>query len=140
MIRVVYVNTSLVRRTLHTIWSDGVGMSHAPERSPIQTWAEAKYVRVAVRVAALGEPKPTWNPIRLPATIFQPVSGDRENGPRTKLAEVENEKLIQDFGGKRKLRKLTSVRAFRVRAFRVRAFRVLAERGGGHSKAKTVSA
>jgi len=97
-----------------------------------------------MRVAALREPNPTWNPVRLPTAIFQPVEDDREYGLRTKLAGMENEEFIENLGGERKLRKSSRVRAFRVRAFRVRAFRVrvfreFEECGGGHSEAKTVS-
>ncbi len=125
MVRVVYVNASLVRRTLDPVRSNGVGLSHAPEEAPIQTRAEAKYARVA----ALGEPKPMWNPARLSAPISQPVADNRENGPRKKLADVEGEKFIEQFGGKRKLREPPSTRAFRE----------FAQRGDGHPEAKSVS-
>lgn len=129
MVRVVYVNASLVRRTLHPARRDGVGASHAPEEAPVHRRAEAKYVRVVMRISALREPDPLRNTLRLPATISHPVADDRENGLRTILAGVEGEEFAEEFGGERKLRKLSSLHAFRE----------LVERGDGHPEAKSVA-
>lgn len=130
IIRVVYVYASLVRRTLNPVRRDGVGVSHATEETSIHTRAEAKYMRVATRVAAAPrKPEPPRNPVRSPTAVLQPVSDDGENGLRTKLADVEDEEFVEESGGERKLRK----------PFPVRAFRELAERGCGHPEAKTVS-
>jgi hypothetical protein len=101
-----------------------VRVSHAPEKAPVHPRAETKYVRVA----ALREPEPPRNPLRLSAAAAHPFENDREDDLRTVLPDVEGEEFIEEFGGKGE---------FREGSF-TPVVHELAQRGGDYPEAKPV--
>ncbi|MBA2691071.1 MAG: hypothetical protein H0U65_01075 [Rubrobacter sp.] len=65
------------------------------------------------RFPILRKPDPLRDTVRLPASAFQPVAHDSEDGPRMKLSDVEVEKLVEKRGRKLHLREPSSIRALR---------------------------